>query len=72
MKLTDLLERLDYTCIQGKLDKEIKAIVNDSRKAVPDSLFFCIQGAVTDGHEYAAELPPSWCKDLSLSQRRLR
>ena len=56
MKLTDLLERLDYTCIQGKLDKEIKAIVNDSRKAVPDSLFFCIQGAVTDGHEYAAEV----------------
>ena len=32
MKLSKLLERLDYTCLQGDMDKEITGIYNDSRK----------------------------------------
>lgn len=56
MRLSILLERLEYTCIQGNLDAEILGIENDSRKVIPGSLFFCIRGAVTDGHTYAAEV----------------
>ncbi|MBS6867810.1 UDP-N-acetylmuramoyl-L-alanyl-D-glutamate--2,6-diaminopimelate ligase [Blautia producta] len=55
-KLTDLLEHLEYQCIQGTTDKEISGIVSDSRKAGPGSLFFCIKGAVSDGHTYAKEV----------------
>ena len=55
-KLTDLLEKLEYKCVQGTLDREIAAVVSDSRKAGPDSLFLCIKGAVSDGHVYAKEV----------------
>ena len=30
MKLEQLLERLEYTCVQGSLDREISGIANDS------------------------------------------
>lgn len=56
MKLTKLLERVEYQCLQGTEDTEVKDIVNDSRKAGEGSLFFCIKGAVADGHRYAAEV----------------
>ncbi|MBQ3059248.1 MAG: UDP-N-acetylmuramoyl-tripeptide--D-alanyl-D-alanine ligase, partial [Desulfovibrio sp.] len=32
----------------------VSSVVTDSRKAVPGSLFVCIAGERTDGHEYAA------------------
>ena len=56
MKLIKLLERLEYTCLQGEIDKEISGIVNDSRKVTEGSLFFCIKGAVSDGHTYALDV----------------
>ncbi|MGI6010566.1 MAG: UDP-N-acetylmuramoyl-L-alanyl-D-glutamate--2,6-diaminopimelate ligase [Ruminococcus sp.] len=52
MKLTKLLERLEYRCINGSADAEIDQVVNDSRKAGPGSLFICIRGAVVDGHTF--------------------
>ena len=55
-KLKDLLEHLDYQCLQGTTDKEITGVVFDSRKAEPGSLFLCIKGAVSDGHTYAKEV----------------
>lgn len=55
-KLKDLLEHLDYQCLQGTTDKEITSVVYDSRKAEPGSLFLCIKGAVSDGHVYAKEV----------------
>lgn len=33
MKLTKLLERLEYRCLQGETDIEVRDISNDSRKA---------------------------------------
>ncbi len=56
MKLKNLLERLEYTCVQGNPDIEITGIENDSRKVLPGSLFFCIKGAISDGHAYAGEV----------------
>ena len=56
MKLSKLLERLEYTCLQGTVDKEITGIYNDSRKVTEGSLFLCIKGAVSDGHTYAAQV----------------
>ena len=56
MKLAKLLERVEYECINGRLDVDVTDVVNDSRKVGKGSLFFCIEGAVRDGHEFAAEV----------------
>ena len=56
MRLNQLLQRLEYACLQGRVDIEVAEIINDSRKAKEGSLFFCIRGAVTDGHKYAKEV----------------
>lgn len=56
MKLTQLLERLDYTCLQGTMDWEIGRVVADSRQAQEDALFLCIKGAVVDGHSFAEQV----------------
>lgn len=53
MKLTDLLVKLDYECLQGSLKREVKGVVFDSRKVVKDSLFVCMPGTVVDGHKFA-------------------
>jgi len=56
MKLRTLLANLEYQCIQGNSDIEITSVVNDSRKAEKGSLFLCIHGAVSDGHDYAGQV----------------
>ena len=56
MRLNKLLERLEYTILQGPKDPEVHGIVNDSRKVEKGDLFFCIRGAVTDGHSYAPQV----------------
>ena len=33
MRLNQLLQRLEYTCLQGQMDIEVAEIINDSRKA---------------------------------------
>ena len=52
MKLVQLLERLEYTCLQGSTEQEITKVEADSRKAGEGSLFICIRGAVADGHAF--------------------
>ncbi len=55
-KLKDLIEKLDYSVIAGKVgEREISALVYDSRKIEKDCLFVCIAGANFDGHTAAAE-----------------
>lgn len=52
MKLTQLLERLEYEVIKGSDDIEVTELINDSRKVSEGSVFVCISGAVSDGHDY--------------------
>lgn len=54
-KLQELINLLPNAIIQGK--KEISEVViedlaHDSRKVVPGTLFVCLPGAKTDGHDY--------------------
>ncbi|MFV0529226.1 MAG: UDP-N-acetylmuramoyl-L-alanyl-D-glutamate--2,6-diaminopimelate ligase [Lachnospiraceae bacterium] len=56
MKVAALVERIEFTCIQGDLNREISDISNDSRTIKKDSLFFCICGAVSDGHAFIEEV----------------
>lgn len=56
MNLKFLLDRLDYTCVQGNLEQEIKSLSYDSRTVVSGSVFVCISGNVYDGHNYIEEV----------------
>lgn len=53
MKLSKLLNKLDYQCTQGSTDIDISTVVYDSRKVEDGSVFVCIKGAISDGHKFA-------------------
>ena len=46
----------DDARIRDILDTEITDIVNDSRHVTQGCLFFCISGAVRDGHDFAGQV----------------
>lgn len=52
MKLNGLINELEITVLKGDLDINVKTIANDSRKVTEGSLFVCIDGFETDGHQY--------------------
>ncbi len=56
MKLFELIDGLNYEVVCGNTDVEVKDIKNDSRKVTEGDLFFCISGAVSDGHKYAEDV----------------
>ncbi len=55
MKCSSLLEHINCRCLQGDIDREVSAVVNDSRKLTEGCLFLCIRGASFDGHDFAAQ-----------------
>ncbi len=64
MRLTQLLEHLEYEVIKGNHEIEVTELINDSRKVTPGCVFVCISGAVSDGHEYAGEVGAKGAKAL--------
>ena len=68
MRLLNLLERLEYTCLQGSLDREIAEVIADSRKAKEGSLFICIRGAVVDGHTFASAVAAQGTKAIVVEE----
>lgn len=68
MKLTQILETLNYEVLQGTMDREITAVIYDSRKVTEGSLFLCIKGTNFDGHQFAAEVISKGAKVLVVSQ----
>ena len=66
--LAYLLKDLEYTVLQGNVDGEVTAVVNDSRKVCPGCLFICITGAVFDGHVYAKEVAEKGARVLIVNK----
>lgn len=64
MKLKKLLEQISYRVLQGSTEVEVKNVINDSRKAEEGSLFFCIKGAVSDGHRFVPDVVAKGAKVL--------
>ena len=69
MKIAELISKLDYHFntlagepimdhekVRALRGTEVSEIVNDSRKVTENCLFFCIEGAVRDGHEFARQV----------------
>jgi UDP-N-acetylmuramoyl-L-alanyl-D-glutamate--2,6-diaminopimelate ligase len=55
MRFQELLLGLDIIACAGDMTCEIDSIVYDSRKARQGSLFVCVEGFVTDGHQYIGQ-----------------
>ena len=68
MKLISLLDRLDYTCLQGSTDRDVTTVVYDSRKVEKDYLFICIRGAVVDGHKFIPDVLEKGAKTLVVEE----
>ena len=56
MKLSRLVEKLQYQLMAGDVDVEISTLVYDSRKVEKNCVFVCILGAVRDAHDYVSEV----------------
>jgi len=52
MLLKELLDGMNYSLTAGDVGIEISGVAYDSRYVVPGGLFVCIEGTVTDGHQY--------------------
>lgn len=54
MKLSKLIEKMEYRVLQGSKDTEVSFLTSDSRKVNENTAFVCIVGAVSNGHDYIA------------------
>lgn len=61
MLLKELLKDVEYEAIQGNLEVEIKDIVYDSRKVLPNTAFFALTGFQVDGHDYIEKAIENGC-----------
>lgn len=55
MKLSQLLNGIEYTLIQGNPEIEISDLIYDSRKVEKDTAFVCLKGYNVDGHKFACD-----------------
>ena len=74
MLLKELIQAIDYTEVVNRsgLDissVDIKMLSSDSRKVFEDSMFVCISGSISDGHDYARAAYNNGCR-VFVSERR--
>ena len=58
MLLSELMKVIEYTEVINRsgIDPkslDVVSLCSDSRKVLSDSIFVCISGSISDGHEYA-------------------
>lgn len=56
VELSKLVEKIEYECVAGSMDRMVSAVVYDSRKVTKGCLFVCVPGANVDGHDFAAQV----------------
>jgi UDP-N-acetylmuramoyl-L-alanyl-D-glutamate--2,6-diaminopimelate ligase len=55
VELEALSRALAPAQVIGRAEVEITALAHDARQVTPGSLFFCVPGALADGHDFAGE-----------------
>src|SRR5437763_7118870 len=55
MGLERLVAALGAADVVGRAPVEVRELAYDARAVVPGSLFFCVPGAVADGHDFAPD-----------------
>lgn len=56
MKLTKLLNHIEYLSVYGNTEIEVNDIIYDTRTGVVDGLFVCLKGFVSDSHDLAKDM----------------
>lgn len=56
MKISKLVEQMEYELLSGSIEQEVSTLTSDSRKVQAHSAFVCITGAVSDGHKYIPDV----------------
>lgn len=56
MQLDILLSKIEYTVLKGDVHTSVTDLRYDSRKVSSNSVFVCISGAISDGHDYIDEV----------------
>ncbi len=67
MKLTSLLENIDYSVLSGSTEIEINNLVYDSRKVTNGDVFVCLKGYNVDAHRFAQSAVDSGASVIVLS-----
>ena len=68
MKIKNLVERLDYTLLQGSLEEEITGFSHDNRHVEEGDLFICIKGARFDTHNCVADVAAKGAKLIEVER----
>ena len=68
MKLLNLCANIEYTCLQGDMNVEIKDLIYDSRKVEEGTAFVCMVGAVSDGHSYIPQVIEKGAKAIIIEK----
>jgi UDP-N-acetylmuramoyl-L-alanyl-D-glutamate--2,6-diaminopimelate ligase len=55
VRLSDLFAGVEDWRLEGAGDVDVTTLAYRSDQAVPGSLFFCVQGLTSDGHDYAPD-----------------
>lgn len=71
MKLSVLVENMEYELLQGSLNVEISDVIYDSRKAVKNGVFVCIKGTQRDSHVYINEVVEKGCSAIVVEEADL-
>ena len=50
MRISELLDRINYTVVSGSDEEQVTGISRDNRRAIPGDLFICTTGARFDTH----------------------
>jgi UDP-N-acetylmuramoyl-L-alanyl-D-glutamate--2,6-diaminopimelate ligase len=56
MQLTELLREVSYQLIQGNVQTEVTDVAIDTRKDIKSQVFVCLNGAVSDSHDFIDEI----------------
>lgn len=68
MRLSQLFSRIPYETTSDLSAVEADRIEYDSRKALPGTLFVCLVGAHSDGHDYARHAYENGCRAFLASR----
>ena len=52
MKLENLMDGVLYEVVSGDKEVDVKSLAYDSRKVEKGSMFVCLTGFQSDGHDY--------------------
>ena len=56
MKLSKLVQKLNYKVLKGSIDVDVSSVVYDSRKIKQDAVFVCIKGTIRAGQDFIPEM----------------